>query len=606
MLKRKATDQEGGPQAKGVPAADDKVNPIPRHLPEKSVTLHFTRRTWEEFAPGVLYYLPTTVGPKYMFNLQMKNQFLKFRGLWETMQIHTPKARISNLIFLQDDLRVQSSTPTDATAFTQVCYLVHFSPKAGQQYFKLADVTAKSTGAHKTLDYNLDPGIDRQFTIIGETQYTDFEHLMCLPAKVGTYAGWDPNQDSAPTKAPYAWTGAYISPTAGPNASCNLNVQYDETSPYFFDPAKCIAMATDMDSISFMKYGDTKELTMVTNLEGKHLYCAPINDPFYETTLSTTIGDDKVRYSTEWMYPGNNRPYICRCSNFDAKFSCTLHNKGYAAIQHHFFTMPPIKKPNGALLGQRVSCLVEQSISITFNFHESTFDEDEDISKETPQADLMKQTHSVYLRRGIYGDSVRGDVPPPPKKTGILCPYGVQECTISVCYNNFRGVMQLCCRRGLAVAQQVFTMIYDTKPVESTAANTLEWELEEVVTYTGLDTIFVGDKLVDLIKDYRIPLKNYFIHVKGDSGAWKTYIDPEGIKVSTCFVIESSPEVLCFEEDYTTDKPKEAWIKINFNALDEALASDTAVICKKSAGEAPELLHTNYVSKTKTIGVFFK
>lgn len=140
-LKRKADEAEGGSGKKGAPNDDTKVQLIPRSLPQSSITLNFKYTTWEEFAPGRLYYLPTCQTPTFLFNQPtILKQLKKFIPIANTMTFHTPEVRLSNLIFLQDDLRVQSNTPTDATAFTQVCYLMTFSPPAQTQYFKLGSL----------------------------------------------------------------------------------------------------------------------------------------------------------------------------------------------------------------------------------------------------------------------------------------------------------------------------------------------------------------------------------------------------------------------------------------------------------------------------------
>lgn len=128
MFKRKAED------AGGV-AKEQKVEPIPRVLPQNTITLNFTQRTWEEISPTKLYYLPLSQTVKYMMDPAMLSQFSKFKNMWETMTINDVGFRISNCILLQDDLRVQNNTPTDATAFTQVCYMIHYTPHRQNQFF---------------------------------------------------------------------------------------------------------------------------------------------------------------------------------------------------------------------------------------------------------------------------------------------------------------------------------------------------------------------------------------------------------------------------------------------------------------------------------------
>lgn len=298
------------------------------------------------------------------------------------MEIHQPHAKMSNLIFLQDDLRVQSNTPTDATAFTQVCYLVQFSPAAQMNYFALGNLEDANTMVNNPLYYKLLPNPDSQLVKVGEQTYQDFEKLIVNPAQAGIYAGWNPDHKACPKTMEQGFKDPYISPnqcpvstggTIGSYFSSNFNVPF--TEEYFFKPTSCIAKATNMDHIKFYKYGDSIDIPIQTNLEGVHL-TDHLSNSFTNRfpTQFTISGDDKYVLTSAFIYPGNNRPYKCRCYQYDPTISCTLHNKEFKPLQHSFFTMPPIKKPNGALLGQRCSVLLEQSFSITFHMNETTFD----------------------------------------------------------------------------------------------------------------------------------------------------------------------------------------------------------------------------------------
>lgn len=74
--------------------------------------------------------------------------------------------------------------------------------------------------------------------------------------------------------------------------------------------------------------------------------------------------------------------------------------------------MPPIRKPNGALLGQRCSFLMEQSISVTFHMAQGTFFDTED-----EDAAQMAQDSSVVLRRNAY----RTPRVEAPQAVSVLC-----------------------------------------------------------------------------------------------------------------------------------------------------------------------------------------
>lgn len=597
MSKRKAADQ-GGPEA------DTKVQPIPRLLTQKSITLHFFRRTWEEFAPGKLYYLPTSVNPKYMFNENMRNQMAKFKGFWETMEISSPSCRISNLVFLQDDLRVQSNTPTDATAFTQVCYLLHWTPAAQTEYFQLGNLVQRTGTKYNPLKYDLEPKEDQQFTLIGEVEYEGFDKLLAIPAKINKFAGWDPGSEQFP-KSPYSIKKPYFGPGEfNGDISCNLQVENSDT--YYLHSNKVIAYAQDMDHLHLYKYGDTVNLEVETNLNGSKLYKHVENDFLKDTILEYKTDTDKVVYDTEWMYPGNNRPLLCRCYNFDARFSCTQHNKGFKPLKHHFISMPPIKKPNGALLGQRCSVMVEQSFSVTFNAHEATF---EGYDEQT-DADVMAQNNAVIIRRGIYGDAQSGGKPPPTITGGILCPYGMNcETEGGLCAydNNWEGFATFVCEQAVGTAQQILTT-YQTKPAESNDTNTFDLEGFGGFTKENMEILYpeASTALYDLLERFRIPEQYVYFKIppnivlygydaveddKPVRYVWPIYlVDSTG---SRCTDIINTWKINAIER-------KTVWIRLSCKALAEAIATSSNIDCNT------QFLHTDYRNNSKTISVFFK
>ena len=132
-----------------------------------------------------------------MFNHEpILNQLKKFLPITEYYEFHTPEVRLSNLIFLQDDLRVQSNTPTDATTFTQVCYIMHFPTPAQTEYFKLGTVYNKKVSKTSDMSYMLEPPDETSFVTAGELNYEIFLKLAVTPAKITGYAGWNPSPDA--------------------------------------------------------------------------------------------------------------------------------------------------------------------------------------------------------------------------------------------------------------------------------------------------------------------------------------------------------------------------------------------------------------------------
>lgn len=331
-----------GGMARGGGAQDDKTDPIPRSLPTQSITLNFVQRTWEEIGPGELKYLPLSVGPRYMFDTAMKAQYKKFEGLWSTMEIHHPKARLSNLIMLQDDLINQGGTPMETTAFTQACYMMTFKPRGQSQYFALGNVACSNTTTPIT--YNLsevtcEPPITQLITLKG---YEEFEKLGVIPAKLDINAGPIPKKNLDPNIE-----DPYIHPQTEPGYGRVVSGNMQVGPESFLKPFKTLTYAKNMDSIKLHKYGDVVEIPITTNLDGVKLLRHENNNLFQENMVI-----NGQTYNTEFYYPGINRPYLSRSDNMNL-IKPTEHIKGMSHLNHTFITMPPIKKANHALLKQR-------------------------------------------------------------------------------------------------------------------------------------------------------------------------------------------------------------------------------------------------------------
>lgn len=440
MLKRKAEGGgDEGPSKKnqGI-ASEGKVNPIPRHLPLQSITLNFYQSTWEEIAPGNLYYLPLSQNPKYMFDVMMERQFNKFRNLWGTMEIHHPKVRISNLIMLQDDLRVQNNTPTDATAFTQVVYMIKYCPKGLKNYFGLTDVESQDTLKSKRLSYKLEPvkSDTNPSQLVTLQNFQDFERLGVTPAKANHWGGFEPGSAIKFTGDNYQLTNAYIPPNVDSvlNAySGNLQVQEKD----YLVTGETLLMARNLDSKSYYKYGDTIEIPITTNLDGIQLHNTRANDFLEEQIIDVQTPDKttKLSYEGEFCWPGRNRAVLTRHNYFDRNTDPIIHGKEYKPLSHCFFCMPPIRKPNGSLLGQRCSFTMEQSMAVTFHMNQATF-----CDTEGEDGEQMSQDSSVIIRRNFY--------PVPDKtllKASVLCPNGISECdpaSVKPCItDDFKGLI---------------------------------------------------------------------------------------------------------------------------------------------------------------------
>lgn len=431
MFKRKSNDND----SEGAPAAkEQKVDPIPRQLHENTITLNFVQRSWEEIAPGMLYYLPLCATPKYMFDAAMKNQFFKFSDMWETMEIHQPKARFTNLIMLQDDLRVQNNTPTDATAFTQVVYMIKYSPVGQKQYFKLANVPdTENMGTTQTLTYNLAPPTttEKKSQLVMISGFDTFDKMAILPAKANEFAGYEPKSSIKATNN--VITDAYIAPntTSGPFKMISANMSPADTASNYVPPTSVMTMCKNQDKISFYKYGDSFEVPIVTNVGGLRLEKSDNNNFLTDLNVNVTLPDKtQLAYATEWYYPSRNRPFLTRKNYYDADtLPITEGKKGFKPLNHCFLSMPPIKKPNGTLLGQRCSMILEQTVSITLHMSQATFmDGDDDDAMQ------VNQDNQIRLRRNIY--STPAVIPP---SASVFCPPGkISGCKTKkkICYED--------------------------------------------------------------------------------------------------------------------------------------------------------------------------
>nr|WAX26048.1 MAG: major capsid protein [Army ant associated bidensovirus 6] len=434
----------GGQIMKGGASTDQKVEPIPRPFRINSITLHFNQRTWEEIGPGELKMLPLSLTPYYMLGEAERNLLLKYKGLWSSVEYHTPHARLTNLIMLQDDLINQGGTPMETTAFTQACYMMKYTPTRQSLYFQLANL--KSCKMEKSLDdvmdllvYNLagtqcDAADVRQ--LISIANYTDFEKLALLTAEVDEFAGYEPRgliTTQAGTVS-YQLDNTFIPPNRliGKYAHYSANLQPAQFRKMIsVVPFKQVTFARNLDKISLHRYGDVIELPIHTNIEGLKLINVPENDILMRNTAMIDKQGDVTNtylYNTEFAWPSNNRPYYNRRDNLNEIMPMET-SKNMKPLSYHFLTMPPIRKANGALLKQRCSFMLDQSFSLTFHFPESVWDDHNDDPTHPTSEMILNQKDGAVLRPMLYGHVVaekrdeKAICPDVFTCTGERCPY---------------------------------------------------------------------------------------------------------------------------------------------------------------------------------------
>lgn len=387
--------KRGGPEDEN----DDKKHaPVPRHLPSKSVTLHFVQRTWEQIGRGEIKYHPCHTNPFYSMDEPMKNQFKRFRNLWSTMEFHGVEYTMKNFVLLQDDFKIASGTPQDTSTLVQVIYALTYQPTGQSEYFSLYDVNDTVHGRGERLTYDLQPQDGSQLIVLNG--FENFSRLGLLPAKINQFAGYIPGTLPTIDKTNLSIVDPYISPDASlfRQVSGSLNIP---TTNNFVSNNNSITYCRNMDKYIPIRYGDVITTNVVTNLGNVKLINHENND-FTNRDSYLIIPEGTIKkvaaYKKEFSYPSANRPYYSRSSNFST-YSPLLNPKEFQRLNHKFICMPPIFKANGTLLGQRASFLLETSFSVTFNFNEAIFDDEE-------AREFLSQKAAVILRPNVHSKLV--------------------------------------------------------------------------------------------------------------------------------------------------------------------------------------------------------
>lgn len=382
-------------------------NPIPRQFKENSIVLHFTNRTWETVTPGELSYLPLCQTPYYMLNQADKNKLASFKDITVTWELLDVNAKISNLIMLQDDLTSQGGTPIETTAFTQSCYMIHFTPTFEENYFRLAKRLTCDTSEPMYYDMSKVQTCDKDLrSLVTVSGYSNFEQLLLYPSKVGINAGptyhhlveWKTDTTKFDPEKPYM-------SLAAPGSLSEYSVNLSATLAPVHNMNTHTTYARNMDTIEFLKYGDTKDLEIVTNLgPGKEIIYTK------ETFLDSRESIQKLKIDEtteitmqvydEFIYPGRARGYLSRNSLLEP-IGLVDHSRDLKPLRHHFFSMPPINKASNALLKQRCNFLLEQSFVVRLNFPETIYGRNDNVLNAQFQ---LERDNAIGIKRAMYGN----------------------------------------------------------------------------------------------------------------------------------------------------------------------------------------------------------
>lgn len=575
-MKRAAPAEEsGGGSGNNMNAINAKVDPIPRPIKTQSVTLTFRQRTWEEIGPGELKYLPLCQTPYYMLDEANKNLIREYKKLWSTAIYHQPKARITNLIMLQDDLVNQGGTPMETTAFTQVCYMLKMTPTHQQQYFKLADITDCKKGTALEMVYDLSDvtcGTDySQLIKIGN--YKDFERLAILPAKPDKFAGYQLYNDIRIINDGVHSNikDTFFSPSllVKNNTFGIYSANMQPVDPPVIDTLKQVTWLRNLDKISFHKVGDTIEIPIVTNIDDKPLLNNDSNDLLSrEAYLFDT--ENTYLYNKEFLWPSPHRPYFSRKDNL-SEMMTNIESKNLKQLEHCFFTMPPIRKANGALLKQRCSFFLEQEFSITLNFPDSAWGE------ESGKEMLLSQKDAIVTRPVIYGSLRTGR-----KDEGAICKEGEFTCTGEKCPfdNSFVSLIEL-----MVDAQFEFSFL-----------NAIPGQ-EEYKYVATKPTKLTND--IILSEEFKTAWKKW--HDKTTTGAF--YID---LKTKAHIdLVNRHGQTLTQEAVSLTDNVA----VVRWYYFDK-MKEDFGIKCKKESGpqgkkHAPDVMHTGYLPSGRESKIFY-
>lgn len=402
----------GGAAPGGVNQQDTDISPIPRPIRRRSLTFPFIQRSWEEIGTDSLYYVPLCMYPGAMMDIQMNSLWNQFIDITKSFRIEGCKFRLSNWIVVNDELQTTGGAIAEESSIVQRSKIIHFTPKmAHTTAFQFSGITPTSSYMVK------DTTPDQSFLWnVGEYDGDNgsFEDLALLELANATNVFRGDN----------IWNGPYrlnsnLSSNAVGNASV-LSYMKNTSDTVNHWPADAIGVesgvgnytapnisqAKNLINYEIISGNDICEYDVVTNLKGM-----PI-DPQRYLLQSSDIKTGVTAFDTiSMMY--NNEGETSGVARIDGIFNVPLIKCWLAAtpttivdagclvrkwpsifdplimrdkigsngvalqqlknkpLEHHFFTMIPIKKSNGDLMKQRASVQMEQEMYITFDFHDT-------------------------------------------------------------------------------------------------------------------------------------------------------------------------------------------------------------------------------------------
>nr|QTE04055.1 MAG: VP [Turdus naumanni densovirus] len=422
--------ESGGKGGGGPPPL---VAPVPRHIGLWNHTIELNCVSWEEVG-NTIKWLPLHMLPQmFMYANHKQNLHMMQRWMRSSLgyQLHTPTATMSNFQFLQDAITLAAGTPETTTAPTQAAYMIAFSPKnQSSEMFQITDAKA-----NKILGWNIGKtgigktnGDANMLVDIGSGD-TDFEHLRYqvvvtdsegiqkdLYALGKHSAGFLGNYNTVDTSDLEPGKSHPFHPDVGVLLPGAVDGTAPMVSTYYRNYVK------NASHIKMLKHGDEYSWSIHNNCSNyilKNKGAAGVNINSADITTSTInsevtndrpkrpfmstnhpaldVTSQQMKYvptsgnpnflilgdSAEvvFVWPTKENPPYSRKQkessigllNHFAENSKTLNNK--------FFILAPMKNPDGTLIKQRCSVMLEQKMAVTFWFR----DDVSDIEQNNPQ-----------------------------------------------------------------------------------------------------------------------------------------------------------------------------------------------------------------------------
>lgn len=408
----KRSAKEGGGGAGGGAGAPPLNAPVPRHIGLWSHTIQLNCVSWEEIGNTVKW-LPLHMFPQNFMRANGNQNYRMFERWLRSCNgytLHKPKAHMSNFQFLQDAISVTSGVPETTTAPTQAAYIICFSPKnQNGEMFQIGVAGASAAlGWHGdmglgSVDYDSNHLVDLTETSTGSD--TDFEKLaynvtitgrsgilnqyamasLTGPAGAYGHGGFAGIliQDGGTTKSAFYRN-------AVKNASHIKMLKHGDEFSWDIENNCDNCILKNLGNFGAVVLSDPASGTIaessVTPLPtGSNINLYATNNPAFDASFQSTAQSPAPNFERDvFIWPTKENPPYSR-KNGEASIGLLNHWKDTKGghLNHKFFIMAPMKLPDGSLVKQRCSVMLEQKMDVTFWFR----DDISDVTTNDPEVD---------------------------------------------------------------------------------------------------------------------------------------------------------------------------------------------------------------------------